>query len=112
MALAAPAIAPQVYGLYTEEVQRLKVGHPVTVSTASPPSAAATCRCPLRPRPGTFSSLPARAVRVCILPAWRTQAVALDPRYATRKTRELVYGTAAGSLVLSSKVRPFARAGT
>ena len=34
----------------------------------------------------------------------RRQAVALDPRYGGRKTRELVYGTAAGSLMLSSKV--------
>jgi hypothetical protein len=32
------------------------------------------------------------------------QAVALDPRYGARKTRELVYGTAGGSLILSSKV--------
>ena len=31
------------------------------------------------------------------------QAVALDPRYAARKTREVVYGTAQGKLVLSSK---------
>jgi hypothetical protein len=33
------------------------------------------------------------------------QAVCLDPRYAARKTHELVYGTAAGALTLSSKVR-------
>lgn len=32
------------------------------------------------------------------------QTVALEPRYASRKTRELVYGTAGGALVLSSKV--------
>ena len=32
------------------------------------------------------------------------QAVCLDPRYAGRKTHELVYGTAAGALALSSKV--------
>lgn len=31
------------------------------------------------------------------------QAVALDPRYAARKTREVVYGTAQGTLILSSK---------
>ncbi|EFN59982.1 hypothetical protein CHLNCDRAFT_133107 [Chlorella variabilis] len=49
-----------VYGLYSEEVQRLKIGQPVTT-------------------------------------------VALEPRYASRKTRELVYGTAGGALVLSSK---------
>lgn len=29
--------------------------------------------------------------------------MALDPRYAARKTREVVYGTAQGTLVLSSK---------
>lgn len=52
----------QVYGLYSDEVQRLQALHPVTT-------------------------------------------VALDPRYASRKTREVVYGSAAGALVLSSKVR-------
>lgn len=33
------------------------------------------------------------------------QAVALDPRYAARKTREVIYGTGQGTLILSSKVR-------
>ncbi|KAI3429426.1 hypothetical protein D9Q98_005520 [Chlorella vulgaris] len=49
-----------LHGLYSDEVQRVKVAAPVT-------------------------------------------AVALDPRYGARKTRELVYGTAGGSLILSSK---------
>lgn len=39
------------------------------------------------------------------LPSPPHQTVALDPRYASRKTREFVYGTAAGTLALCSKVR-------
>ena len=36
-------------------------------------------------------------------PPCSLQAVCLDPRYAGRKTHELVYGTAGGALTLSSK---------
>lgn len=43
------------------------------------------------------------APAVCTL-AW-PQTLCLDPRYGSRKTRELVYGTAGGALILSSKVR-------
>ena len=34
---------------------------------------------------------------------WALQCVALEPRYSSRKTREFIYGTAGGTLTLSSR---------
>lgn len=57
--------------------------------------------CSVTPACACLSHSAVLAILCCLL---NLQTVALDPRYGSRKTREFVYGTAAGSLALCSKV--------
>lgn len=68
-------------------------------------SAACHVVLPMRPTLGMLHLPPAPHIPadVCGQPFPCPQSVALEPRYASRKTKEFVYGTASGSLVLSSK---------